>query len=98
MAKIIQFPNTEVTDKAKQAMQEEIKMKRVEQSLNTMMLSKFWEPYTLTVEDWDLLAQCGEVMKFDPVASSRLISKIADFVKRMSKTLGGYVDEYGDLY
>ena len=40
MAKIIQFPNTEVTDKAKQAMQEEIKMKRVEQSLNTMMLSK----------------------------------------------------------
>ena len=38
MAKIIQFPNTEETDKAKQAMQEEIKMKRVEQSLNTMML------------------------------------------------------------
>jgi hypothetical protein len=36
-------------------------------------------------------------MKFDPVAASRLISKTADFVKRMSKTLGGYVDEYGDL-
>ena len=97
-AKIIQFPNTEVTDKAKQAMQEEIKMKRVEQSLNTMMLSKYWEPYTLTVEDWEMLALYGDVMKFDPVASSRLISKIADFVKRMSKTLGGYVDEYGDLY
>ena len=72
-------------------------MKKVEQSLNTMMLSKFWETYTLTVEDWDLLAQCGEAMKFDPVAASRLISKQADFVKRMSKTLGGYVDEYGDL-
>ena len=43
MAKVIQFPNTPVSDKAKQAMQEEIKMKRVEQSLNTMMLSKYWE-------------------------------------------------------
>ena len=45
-----------------------------------------------------MLALYGDVMKFDPVASSRLISKIADFVKRMSKALGGYVDEYGDLY
>ena len=93
-AKIIQFPNTEMSDKAKQALQEEIKMKRVEQSLNTMMLSKYWEPYTLTVEDWEMLALYGDVMRFDPVAASRLISKTADFVKRMSKTLGGYVDEY----
>ena len=96
-AKVIQFPNQPISEKAKQAMQEEIKMKRVEQSLNTMMLSKYWEPYTLTVEDWEMLALYGEVMKFDPVAASRLISKTADFVKRMSKTLGGYIDEYGDL-
>ena len=97
MSKIINFPNQPLPDKAKAALEMELRMKKVEQSLNTMMLSKFWETYTLTVEDWDLLAQCGEVMKFDPVAASRLISKQADFVKRMSKTLGGYVDEYGDL-
>ena len=97
MVKVINFPNQPISDKAKEAMKMELQMAKIEQSLNAIMLSKYWEAYTITVDEWDMLANNGEVMKFDPLAASRLISKMADFVKRMSKTLGGYVDEYGDL-
>ena len=89
MADIIVFPKgkgEKISERAKQAIKLEMQKARVEQSLNTMMLSKFWETYTITFEDFEMLALCGETMKFDPLAASRLISKLADFVKRMSRT------------
>ena len=89
MSEIIVFPKVKkekLSDRAKEAIKLEMQKARVEQGLNTMMMSKFWETYTITVEDFEMLALCGETMRFGPKAASRLISKLADFVKRMSVT------------
>ena len=76
----------EISDKTKEALKMQMNKARVEQSLNTVMMSDYWEAYTITVEDFEMMAMYGETMKFDPKAASRLISKLADFVKRMSVT------------
>jgi|TARA_Y100000310_G_scaffold218641_1_gene219931 PHD/YefM family antitoxin component YafN of YafNO toxin-antitoxin module len=89
MAEVIVFPKVlkeKISEKTKLALKMEMQKARVEQSLNTVMMSDHWEAYTITVEDFEMMALCGEVMKFDPKAASRLISKLADFVKRMSVT------------
>ena len=89
MAGIILFPKAkkeQLSERAKQAIKLEMQKARVEQGLNTVMMADYWEAYTITVEDFEMLALCGETMRFDPKAASRLISKLADFVKRMSVT------------
>jgi len=89
MAEVIVFPKVlkeKISEKTKLALKMEMQKARVEQSLNTVMMSDHWEAYTITVEDFEMMALYGDVMRFDPKAASRLISKLADFVKRMSVT------------
>ena len=89
MAEVILFPKVpkaKISDKTKEALKMQMHKARVEQSLNTVMMSDYWEAYTITVEDFEMMAMYGETMKFDPKAASRLIAKLADFVKRMSVT------------
>jgi len=86
-SKIIQFPNTKASDETKKALALELKMKVVEANINTIMLSKHWDVYNFTAVDWEMLAMFGDIMRFDPLAASRVISKQADFVARMSQDL-----------
>jgi len=90
MAEIIVFPKAskeKITEKAKQALELQTKMKTTEATLNAILGSNSWDMYTFSTDDLHMLSLFGETMKFDPKVSSRLISKLAEFIARMSKTM-----------
>jgi len=90
MAEIIVFPKAskeKITEKAKQALELQTKMKTTEATLNAILGSNSWDMYTFSTDDLHMLSLYGETMKFDPKVSSRLISKLAEFIARMSKTM-----------
>ena len=64
-----------------------MKMKRTESTLNLLLGSNSWDTYTFLPGDLEMLALFGERMKFDPTVSARLISKLAEFIARLSRTL-----------
>ena len=89
-AEVIVFPKVpkaKVTQEAKKALEEQTKMKRTEATLNLLLGSKTWDQYTFITDDLEMLALFGETMKFDPKVASRLISKLAEFIARLSRTL-----------
>jgi len=42
------------------------------------MLSNFWDKCEITNDEISMLADFGEVMRFDPLAAARLITKLAE--------------------
>ena len=89
-AEVIVFPKVpkaKVSKEAKEVLEQQIKMKRTEATLNVLLGSKTWDQYTFITDDLEMLALFGETMKFDPKVASRLISKLADFIARLSRTL-----------
>ena len=91
MGEIITFPKVpkaKVTKEVKEVLQEQAKMKRIETNLNLLLGSNHnWDLYTFTTDDLHMLSLYGETMKFDPKVASRLISKLAEFIARLSRTL-----------
>ena len=89
-AEVIVFPKVpkaKVTKEAKAVLEQQTKMKRTEATLNVLLGSKSWDQYTFITDDLEMLALFGETMKLDPLVASRLISKLADFIARLSRTL-----------
>jgi len=89
-AEVILFPKVakaKVTKEAKAVIEQQVKMKRTEATLNLLLGSKTWDQYTFITDDLEMLALFGETMKFDPKVASRLISKLAEFIARLSRTL-----------
>ena len=89
-AEVIVFPKVpkaKVSKEAKEVLQQQIKMRRTESTLNVLLGSKTWDQYTFITDDLEMLALFGETMKFDPKVASRLISKLAEFIARLSRTL-----------
>lgn len=83
--KIIKFPNAAISEKAKQSMELEQKKNKTEQDLNFVLNQNNWDLYTLSASDFEMLALFGNDMRFDPKVASRLISKLSEFIVRMSK-------------
>ena len=90
MAEVIVFPKVpkaKVTEQTKKALEQQTKMKTTEATLNAFLGSNTWDMYIFSTDDLHMLSLFGETMKFDPKVSSRLISKLAEFIARMSKTM-----------
>ena len=89
-AEVIVFPKVakaKVTQEAKEALKLQAKRDAVEASLNIILGSDKWDMYTFLPNDLEMLALFGETMRFDPKVSSRLISKLAEFIARLSRAL-----------
>ena len=80
-------PKAKVTEEAKRVLEQQVKMRRTESTLNLLLGSNTWDQYTFITDDLEMLALFGETMKFDPKVASRLISKLAEFIARLSRTL-----------
>ena len=77
MVKIIKFPNSKPHPIVLEAEKLEAKGS-VGRNLNLTMLSNFWDKLRLTNDEISMLSDFGEVMKFDPLAAARLVSKLAE--------------------
>ena len=89
-AEVIVFPKVpkaKVSKEAKEVLEQQIKMKRTEATLNLLLGANAWDQYTFINDDLEMLALFGETMKFDPKVASRLISKLAEFIARINKTM-----------
>ena len=89
-AEVIVFPKVpkaKVSKETKEVLEQQVKMKRTEATLNLLLGSKTWDQYTFITDDLEMLALFGETMKFDPLVASRLISKLAEFIARINKTM-----------
>ena len=89
-AEVIVFPKVpkaKVSKEAKAVLEQQVKMKRTEATLHLLLGSNTWDQYTFITDDLEMLALFGETMKFDPKVASRLISKLAEFIARLSRTL-----------
>jgi len=89
-AEVIVFPKVPkatVTKETKKALEEQTKMKRTEATLNLLFGSNTWDQYIFLPDDLEMLALYGDTMKFDPKVASRLVSKLAEFIARLSRTL-----------
>ena len=90
MAEVILFPKipkAKITKETKNALAQQTKMKRTEATLNLLLGGNAWDQYHFLPDDLEMLALFGDRMKFDPTVSSRLISKLAEFIARLSATL-----------
>ena len=90
MAEVIVFPKVpkaKITEQTKKVLDQQMKMKRTEATLNLLLGANSWDQYTFVTDDLEMLALFGETMKFDPKVASRLISKLAEFIARLSRTL-----------
>ena len=90
MAEVILFPKipkAKITKETKNALAQQTKMKRTEATLNLLLGGNAWDKYTFLTDDLEMLALFGDRMKFDPKVASRLISKLAEFIARLSRTL-----------
>ena len=95
-AEIIKFPKTpeeKISSKAKEALEMEMRKNRIETNLNVLLGNDSWDLYTFSAEELECLALFGDVMRFDPKIASRLISKLAEFIARLSKTMTALEDE-----
>jgi hypothetical protein len=86
MAKIIKFPNTpmnELSSAQKLAMEMETEKNQVELEIEWNMNRKDWDKIPhIDGRSLEVLALFGDVMKFNPQTASRLISKLAETIKR----------------
>ena len=86
-SKVIPFPNAKVSEKVKQSMQLELKKNRVERDINLVMQQDSWDLYTFSADELEMLSLFGETMKFDSKVASRVITKLAEFISRMTNEL-----------
>ena len=89
-AEVIVFPKVpkaKVSKETKEVLKLQAKRNAVEASLNLMIGSSTWDKYIFLADDLEMLALYGETMKFDPKTASRLISKLAEFIARLSRAL-----------
>tara|TARA_R110002153_G_scaffold110707_1_gene252164 strand:- start:225 stop:518 length:294 start_codon:yes stop_codon:yes gene_type:complete len=86
MAKIIKFPNTpmnELSSAQKLAMEMETEKNQVVLEIEWNMNRKDWDKIpNIDGRSLEVLALFGEAMKFNPQTASRLISKLAEAIKR----------------
>lgn len=96
MAKIIKFPNSKTSPLAAQAIELEAKKTMLEQNLNLMMVSDLWDKCEITNDEIEMLSDFGEVMKFQPLAAARLISKISEKYSVLVKLVKMSEQNYDD--
>ena len=86
MAKIIKFPNTpmnELSSAQKVAMEMETRKNQIQDEIEWNMNRKDWDKIPEIAEtSVECLALFGDVMKFTPQTSSRLISKLSEQIIR----------------
>ena len=86
MVKIIKFPNTpmnELSSAQKVAMEMEGEKNQVVLEIEWNMNRKDWDKIPqIDGRSLEILALFGDVMRFNPQTASRLISKLAEAIKR----------------
>tara|TARA_R110000787_G_C13158222_1_gene419347 strand:+ start:129 stop:425 length:297 start_codon:yes stop_codon:yes gene_type:complete len=86
MAKIIKFPNTminQLSNAQKLAMEMQAEKNMYEDHIGEIMKAKDWDKLPkIDGRALEMLALFGDVMTFTPEISSRLISKLAEQIKR----------------
>mgnify|MGYP003681516180 CR=1 FL=1 len=86
MAKIIKFPNTminQLSNAQKIAMEMQAEKNMYEEHIEDIMKAKDWDKLPkIDGRALEMLALFGDVMTFTPEISSRLISKLAEQIKR----------------
>jgi len=82
MAKIIKFPNTpinELSSAQKVAMEMETRKNQIQDEIEWNMNRKDWDKIPeIAQTSVECLALFGDVMKFTPLTSARLISKLSE--------------------
>ena len=85
-SKIIQFPKTlanELSEAQKLALEMETEKNMYEENIEWLMQKKDWDQLPgIDGRALDMLALFGDVMKFSPVVSQRLICKLAEQLKK----------------
>lgn len=87
---VIKFPNTpanQMSDTTKLALEMEREKQAVEIFLNWRLNQDDWETYHPSERDLELVAMFGEVMKFIPLVSLRLNTKLAEFICKLNLQL-----------
>ena len=86
MAKIIKFPNTminQLSNAQKLAMEMQAEKNMYEEHIEDIMKAKDWDKLPkIDGRALEMLALFGDVMTFTPEIASRLISKLAEQIKR----------------
>jgi len=86
MAKIIKFPNTminQLSNAQKIAMEMQAEKNMYEEHIEDIMKAKDWDKLPkIDGRALEMLALFGDVMTFTPEIASRLISKLAEQIKR----------------
>ena len=86
MAKIIKFPNTminQLSNAQKLAMEMQAEKNMYEDHIGEIMKAKDWDKLPkIDGRALEMLALFGDVMTFTPEIASRLISKLAEQIKR----------------
>tara|TARA_R110002012_G_scaffold45381_1_gene120720 strand:- start:2009 stop:2302 length:294 start_codon:yes stop_codon:yes gene_type:complete len=83
---VIRFPKTpenSMTDTAKLALEMEREKQTAEIFLNWRLNQDDWETYHPTERDLEIVALFGEVMNLIPIVSSRLNTKLAEFICKL---------------
>ena len=88
--KVIKFPNTpinELSEAQKLALELESEKNMYEKNIEWTMQQKDWDKLPdIDGRSLDMLALFGDVMKFTPQTSQRIICKLAEQIKRNKLT------------
>ena len=84
--KVIKFPNTpinQLSEAQKLAMELEAEKNMYQENIEWLMQKKDWDKLpAIDGRALDMLALFGDVMRFSPEVSSRIICKLAEQIKR----------------
>ena len=88
--KVIKFPNTpanQLSETAKLAMEMETEKNMYQENIEWMMLKNDWDKLPdIDGRSLEMLALFGDVMKFTPQTSQRIICKLAEQIKKNQLT------------
>ena len=88
--KIIKFPNTpanQMSEAAKLAMEMETEKNMYQENIEWMMRKDDWDKLPdIDGKALDMLALFGDVMKFTPESSQKIICKLAEQIKKNQLT------------
>ena len=84
--KVIKFPNTpenQLSEAQKLALEMETEKNMYQENIEWMMLKNDWDKLPdIYGRSLDMLALFGDVMKFSPEVSQRIICKLAEQIKK----------------
>ncbi|BAQ86146.1 hypothetical protein [uncultured Mediterranean phage uvMED] len=84
--KVIKFPNTpenQLSEAQKLALEMETEKNMYQENIEWMMLKNNWDKLPdIDGRSLDMLALFGDVMKFSPEVSQRIICKLAEQIKK----------------